>query len=64
MTSAEAEVSLEDILQPNMLRPATADAPPKTSSDSAAKSETAAEATNPSMMVSFPAEVSHSTRLF
>ena len=60
MASEAAEPSLEDVLQPNMLRPATADDdPPPPSSDVSKTPE--AEAADPSnsssAMVSFPAEV-------
>lgn len=57
MASEAAEVSLEDVLQPNMLRPATADDPLLRSSEIANKSEVGADSSNSSMMVSFPAEV-------
>ena len=60
MASEAAELSLEDVLQPNMLRPATADDPLPPSSDVSKTPE--AEAADPSnssssAMVSFPAEV-------
>ena len=60
MASEAAELSLEDVLQPNMLRPATADDDPLPQSSEVAKTPEA-EAADPSnsssAMVSFPAEV-------
>ena len=59
MASEAAEVSLEDVLQPNMLRPATVDDPLPPSLDDVSKTpETEADPSNSSSaMVSFPAEV-------
>ena len=58
MASEAAEPSLEDVLQPNMLRPATADDLPPPSSDVSKTSEVEADPSNSSsVMVSFPAEV-------